>query len=135
MTPSKFVQFVSIGFGVTVGIISLAVGMWLLSKRAQQRRRERQQQAAELAAAAAVQQPDPRRRRTENVQRMIAEKRKQAAVARKPFLVVQPGKCYKPLQLATAAPGGLPANLPVPSLACSTHPGMHSRPCKPVAMA
>ncbi|KAL4857910.1 hypothetical protein ACK3TF_001887 [Chlorella vulgaris] len=64
--------------------------MWLLVRRRAQRRRERQQAAAAASAAAAQQQHDPRRQRTDDVHRMIAEKRSAARVARKPFLVVHP---------------------------------------------
>lgn len=90
MTPSQFIRFVAIGFGSTLGLILLALAMWLLVRRRAQRRRERQQAAAAASAAAAQQQHDPRRQRTDDVHRMIEEKRSAARVARKPFLVVHP---------------------------------------------
>lgn len=134
MTPSTFLSYVSIGFGVTIGVITLAVGIWLLlrwdtwgaallrslarhsscrdacwpppvlhhfhcswprrrthkpphspCRRAANQRRQRE----ELQATAAAQ--DARRAEAQAVQRMISEKRRATAAARKPYLVVHPG--------------------------------------------
>lgn len=87
MTPSKFIEYIFIGFGATVGFILLAVAMWVLIRRHLHRRRQ-----ARLLHGAAPHRPDARRQQTEAVQRMIEEKRKAARAARKPVLVVHPGK-------------------------------------------
>lgn len=74
-----------IGFGATVGVLALAVLVWLCVRRRRRRRLEQEQ-----LAEAVVQ--DARRAQMEAVQRMVEDKRMQAAAARKPFLVVHPGK-------------------------------------------
>jgi hypothetical protein len=74
-----------IGFGATVGVLALAVLVWLCVRRRRRRRLEQEQ-----LAEAVVQ--DVRRAQMEAVQRMVEDKRMQAAAARKPFLVVHPGK-------------------------------------------
>ncbi|PRW56276.1 hypothetical protein C2E21_5162 [Chlorella sorokiniana] len=83
ISASTFVSYVAMGFGGTVALIAICVCSFLVYRRLMQQRQERDR------AAAAAQ--DPRRQQVENVQRMIDEKRKAAAVARKPFLVVHPG--------------------------------------------